>query len=271
MATPGGSSGIGETDGDPHCAPRHRPGSLSGAALYWLAARVLETRVETHRVKSIVFERPTWEGHVPGQHVDIRLTAEDGYQAQRSYSIASAPEEDHLVLTVERLPDGEVSPYLFDVVEPGDELEMRGPIGLYFVWRSVMAEPLLMIAGGSGVVPFRAMLRHRLAAGVEVPTRLLYSARTIDDVIYRDELEDRGSSDGTEVVLTLTREQPAGWGGYGRRVDRTMLEEVAWDPDRSPRIYVCGPTSFVENVASTLVDIGHHPMSIRTERFGPTG
>jgi ferredoxin-NADP reductase len=231
---------------------------------------VIETRLETQRVKSIVFECPMWEGHMPGQHVDIRLTAEDGYQAQRSYSIASAPEDDHLVLTVERLQDGEVSPYLFDVLEPGDELEMRGPIGLYFVWEAGMADPLLMIAGGSGVVPFRAMLRHRRAAGADVPTRLLYSARTLGDVIYSDELE-ASKTDGVEVLLALTREQPEGWGGYNRRVDTLILEEVAWSPEREPRMYVCGPTGFVEAVANTLVDLGHDPGSIRTERFGPTG
>jgi ferredoxin-NADP reductase len=232
---------------------------------------VIDTRLETPRVKSIVFECPMWEGHMPGQHVDIRLTAEDGYQAQRSYSIASGPEDDHLVLTVERLQDGEVSPYLFDVLEPGDELELRGPIGLYFVWEATMAEPLLMIAGGSGVVPFRAMMRHREAAGADLPTRLLYSARTIADVIYRDELDALAASDGLEVLLTLTRERPEGWAGYDRRVDPGILGEVAWDPARDPQTYVCGPTAFVEAVADTLVDLGHDPASIRTERFGPTG
>ena len=212
-----------------------------------------------------------WEGHLAGQHVDIRLTAEDGYQAQRSYSIASAPEDDHLVLTVERLQEGEVSPYLVDVIEPGDEIELRGPIGLYFVWDSEPASSLLMIAGGSGVVPFRSMLRHRQAIGSAAPARLLYSARTIDDVIYRDELEDLAGSDGVEVFFTLTREQPEGWQGYDRRVDPSILGEVAWDAGRSPRTYVCGPTGFVELVANTLVELGHHPGSIRTERFGPTG
>jgi ferredoxin-NADP reductase len=232
---------------------------------------VIETRLETQRVKTIVFECPMWEGHMPGQHVDIRLTAEDGYQAQRSYSIASAPEDDHLVLTVERLQDGEVSPYLFDVLEPGDQLEMRGPIGLYFVWEAMMGDPLLMIAGGSGVVPFRAMLRHRQAVGADAPTRLLYSARTIGDVIYRAELDGLADSEGVDVLLTLTRETPAGWEGFDRRVDPDILEEVAWGPSRRPTVYVCGPTAFVEVVANTMVDLGHPPASIRTERFGPTG
>jgi ferredoxin-NADP reductase len=148
---------------------------------------------------------------------------------------------------------------------------MRGPIGLYFVWKAEMEEPLLMVAGGSGVVPFRAMLRHRQAVGGTTPTRLLFSARTIGDVIYRDELDDLGASDDVEVFLTLTREQPAGWDGFDRRVDAEILEHVAWSPDRRPRIFVCGPTSFVERVADTLVDLGHGPESIRTERFGPTG
>ena len=237
--------------------------------LNWLEAKVVSKRDETPRVRSIVFECPMWEGHMPGQHVDIRLTAEDGYQAQRSYSIASAPEDDHLILTVERLQDGEVSPYLFDELGPGDELEMRGPIGRYFVWKSDMGGPLMMIAGGSGVVPFRAMLRHREAAGGDAPTRLLYSARTLGDVVYRDELN--GAPGGVEVSLALTREQPEGWEGFGRRIDPAILDETAWAPEDAPLIYVCGPTGFVEVVANCLVDLGHHPESIRTERFGPTG
>jgi ferredoxin-NADP reductase len=237
----------------------------------WLAAMVVAKRDETPRVRSIVFECPMWDGHMPGQHVDIRLTAEDGYQAQRSYSIASAPDDDHLVLTVERLQDGEVSPYLFDELAPGDQLEMRGPIGRYFVWEEEMAGRLLMIAGGSGVVPFRAMLRHRQAVGSDAPARLLYSARTFEDVIYREELAALDDSDGVEVSLTLTRERPADWQGYGRRIDETILAEVAWDPAGASWTYVCGPTAFVEVVANYLVDLGHDPESIRTERFGPTG
>lgn len=210
-----------------------------------------------------------WDGHMAGQHVDIRLTAEDGYQAQRSYSIASAPEDDHLVLTVERLQDGEVSPYLFDVLEPGDQLEMRGPIGMYFVWESHMGGPLLMIAGGSGVVPFRAMLRHRESAGSDVPTRLLYSVQTSRDIIYREELAT--ARHGVEVSLTLTREQTEDWSGYSRRIDAAILEEVAWAPGDGASTYVCGPTGFVETVANCLVDLGHQPETIRTERFGGTG
>jgi ferredoxin-NADP reductase len=245
---------------------------VAGAAvlgrLNWLAATVISKRDETPRVRSIVFECPMWEGHMAGQHVDIRLTAEDGYQAQRSYSIASAPEDDHLVLTVERLQDGEVSPYLFDVLEPGDQLEMRGPIGRYFVWEGHMGGPLLLIAGGSGVVPFRAMLRHRHAARAEVPTRLVYSARTLADVVYREELT---ATDGVDVRLALTREQPEGWDGYDRRIDAAILAETVWAPEDRPLTYVCGPTGFVETVANCLVDLGHDPVLVRTERFGPTG
>ena len=206
---------------------------------------------------------------MPGQHVDIRLTAEDGYQAQRSYSIASAPEDDHLVLTVERLQDGEVSPYLFDVLAPGDQLEMRGPIGRYFVWQDQMGAPLLMIAGGSGIVPFRSMLRHRDAVRSGAPARLLYSARSLVEVVYHEELA--GVSDGVEVRLALTRDQPLDWDGYGRRIDAAILAETAWAPQDRPLIYVCGPTGFVEVVANCLVDLGHDPESIKTERFGPTG
>jgi ferredoxin-NADP reductase len=248
---------------------------MAGAAvlgrLNWLAAKVSQVRPETSRVRSIFFDCPGWDGHMAGQHVDVRLTAEDGYQAQRSYSIGSAPEDDHLVLTVERLQDGEVSPYLVDVLEAGDELEMRGPIGRYFVWEESIGGPLLMIAGGSGVVPFRSMLKHRVNTRSMTKTRLLYSARTIDDVIYRDELEDFAAHDGIDVQFALTRAQPDGWSGYSRRVDREMLAEVSWAPEERPVIYVCGPTSFVETAAVALVDLGHDPALIRTERFGPTG
>jgi ferredoxin-NADP reductase len=240
-------------------------------SLDWLAATIIDARFETPRVRSLLFEPPEWTGQKAGQHVDIRLTAADGYQAQRSYSIASAPGDPRLVLTVERIEEGEVSPYLVDVAEPGDQIELRGPIGGYFVWEPSSDAPLLMVAGGSGVVPFRAMLRHRVALASRAPARLLYSARTIDDVIYRRELESLSGSDGIEVVLTLTRERPEGWSGYARRVDASMLAEVAWDPETRPLVYVCGPTGFVESVADTLVEMGHDPAAIRTERFGPTG
>ena len=227
---------------------------------------MVELLDETPRVRSIVLDPPEWPGHRAGQHVDVRLTAEDGYQAQRSYSIASAPEDEHLVLTVERLDDGEVSPYLVDELRPGDELELRGPIGGYFVWDASTGGPLLLVAGGSGVVPFRSMLRHRAAAGSDVPARLLYSSRSLDEVIYRDELE--GLAD---VRFTLTREQPEGWTGYARRIDAELLAEVAWPPEERPLVFICGPTAFVEVAAGSLVALGHDPSRIRTERFGATG
>jgi ferredoxin-NADP reductase len=239
--------------------------------LSWQLAEVSAFVDETTDVRSIVLEAPAWEGHRAGQHVDIRLTAEDGYQAQRSYSIASAPEDDELVLTVERLDHGEVSPYLVDVLRPGDQLELRGPVGGYFVWEESVGGPLLLVGGGSGVVPLRAMLRHHRAVGSTVPARLLYSARRLDDVIYRDELMRLDGEASVDVHFTLTREQPAGWEGYSRRIDRQLLEDVSWLASERPLTYVCGPTSFVETAASVLVELGHDPARIRTERFGPTG
>jgi ferredoxin-NADP reductase len=231
---------------------------------------VVELVGETHRTKSIVLDVRDWAGHRAGQHVDVRLTAEDGYQAERSYSIASAPEDPHLVLTVERLDDGEVSPYLTDVLMPGDELELRGPIGGYFVWEPSLGGPLLMVAGGSGVVPFRAMLR-RWTSGGAGEARLLYSSRSLEDVIYREELTRLAAHDGADVQLTLTREWPRDWQGHRGRVDRELLDQLAWPPSRRPLTYICGPTAFVEAVAETLVEAGHAPGQIKTERFGPTG
>jgi ferredoxin-NADP reductase len=238
--------------------------------LTWQLGRVVELVDETPRCKSLVLELPEWRGHRAGQHVDVRLTAEDGYQAQRSYSIASAPADAQLVLTVERLEDGEVSPYLTEELGPGDELELRGPIGGYFVWEPSQGGPLLMIAGGSGVVPFRAMLRHWTACERDVPARLLYSSRTLKDVIYRDELQ-RAAEEGAEVTFALTREWPADWQGHRGRIDRDLLTEVAWPPEQRPLVYVCGPTPFVAAAAEALVASGHEPSRIRTERFGPTG
>jgi ferredoxin-NADP reductase len=229
---------------------------------------VTSIRRETARAATLVFEVPGWPGHLAGQHVDVRLTSEDGYQAQRSYSIASGPEDAALELTVERLDDGEVSPYLTEVLQPGDQLELRGPIGGYFTWRAALAEPLLMVAGGSGVVPMRSMLRHRAAAGGRAPATLLLSAQHVEDVLYREEL---GALGDVEFELTLTRGAPPGWRGYSRRVDREMLAEVGPGPDVHPRVYVCGPTSFVESAADLLVELGHEPAGIHTERFGPTG
>ena len=240
--------------------------------LGWRVASVVEVRPETARVASLFLDVPGWAGHLAGQHVDLRLVAEDGYQAERSYSIASAPDGQRVELTVERLDDGEVSPYLAGEVRQGDQLELRGPIGGYFVWRPELGGPLLLVAGGSGVVPLMAMLRHRAATGSSVPTRLLYSSRTLEDVIYRDELERLAAAgDGLTVTHTLTRAQPPGWQGYARRVDAAMLREVGWEPGERPLAYVCGPTRLVEAVAGELVALGHDPLRVRTERFGPTG
>ena len=240
--------------------------------LNWLAATIAADVRETARVRTLALDVPGWPGHRAGQHVDVRLTAEDGYQAQRSYSIASAPEEATLKLTVERLADGEVSPYLVDEVTAGDVFELRGPIGGYFVWDAATAGPLLLVGGGSGVVPLAAMIRHRAAAGGGVPARLLYSSRSLEDVIYRDELDRLAArADGLEVFHTLTREQPSGWSGYARRIDADMLREVAWPAADGPLAFVCGPTRLVESVAAGLVALGYDPSRVRTERFGPTG
>lgn len=248
---------------------------MAGAALLgrlnWQLASVVELIDETARVRSIALDPPEWAGQRAGQHVDVRLTAEDGYQAQRSYSIASAPEDEHLLLTVERLDDGEVSPYLVGELRSGDELELRGPIGGYFVWEEPLGGPLLLLAGGSGIVPLRSMLRHRAAIDSTVPVRLLYSSRALDEVIYRDELVGLSTDSEVDVRFTLTREWPEGWRGYRRRIDRELLEEVAWAPHERPLVYVCGPTAFVEAAAGGLVELGHDPGRIRTERFGPTG
>ncbi|HZB24225.1 MAG TPA: ferredoxin reductase [Gaiellaceae bacterium] len=245
---------------------------MEGAAvlgrLTWRVATVRDVRPETPRAKTIVLDVPGWDGHRAGQHVDVRLTAEDGYQAQRSYSIASAPSTAALELTVERIDDGEVSPYLTAEAQTGDQLEVRGPVGGYFVWDPAPDGPVLLVAGGSGIVPLMAMVRQRAANGDAVRTRLLYSARSLDDVIYAGELARLGG-DGLDIVYTLTREQPDEWTGFARRVERTLLEEVA--PPDFALAFVCGPTPFVEAVASALVELGHDPARVRTERFGPTG
>jgi ferredoxin-NADP reductase len=232
---------------------------------------VVELVPETPRAKSILLDLPGWRGHRAGQHVDIRLTAQDGYQAQRSYSIGSAPEDELLALTVERLDDGEVSPYLTDVIESGDELELRGPIGGYFIWEASQPRPLQLIAGGSGIVPLRAMLRHWAAADRPVPARVLYSARTLDDAIYREELLGLAAYDEVDIRIALTRSWPADWAGHRGRIDRALLDAVVWPPQERPRIYVCGPTAFVEVAADLLVRSGHRPDSVKTERFGATG
>jgi ferredoxin-NADP reductase len=240
--------------------------------LSWRLADVLGTVDETPRTKTLILRVPGWRGHRPGQHVDIRLTAEDGYQVERSYSIASAPNGERVELTIEELEDGEVSSYLTEVLMNGDQLELRGPIGGYFTWEVADGGPLLLVGGGSGVVPLMAMLRSRAAAGSAIPARLLYSSRSWDEVIYREELARLDAADpALAVIHTLTRARPPEWSGYQRRIDAGMLAEVAWSPADQPLIYVCGPTPMVETVANTLVTLGHAPERIRTERFGPTG
>jgi ferredoxin-NADP reductase len=232
---------------------------------------VTATATETPRVRTLVLDADGWAGHRAGQHLDVRLTAEDGYQAERSYSIASAPGEP-LAITVERLEDGEVSPYLVDEVHEGDRFEVRGPIGGYFVWEPDDPRPVLLIGGGSGVVPLMAMIRHREAAGGTAPTRLLYSSRTLEDVIYREELDELAARmDGVEVFHTLTRSQPEGWTGYGRRIDAEILREVAWPAADGPQVFVCGSTRFVDAAADGLIALGYEPRGIKTERFGATG
>jgi ferredoxin-NADP reductase len=253
--------------------PKARP-------IAWRLAAVTDVVPETPSTRTLVLDVPGWPGHRAGQHVDVRLTAQDGYQAERSYSIASAPEDVRVALTVERLDDGEVSPYLTEELRAGDRLELRGPIGGYFVWNVAIGGPLLLVAGGSGIVPLMAMLRHRAVAlgstGADarhgVPARLLYSSRRWDEVIYREELARLAEDDPTlEVALTLTREPPQGWTGLRRRIDRMMLAEVAWPPAERPHVFVCGPTPLVEAVAAALVELGHDPAWVKTERFGPTG
>jgi ferredoxin-NADP reductase len=244
-------------------------GTAVRGRLTWQIATVTSVIDETASVRTIELQAPDWAGHRAGQHLDVRLTAEDGYRAERSYSIASAPGEP-VALTVERLEDGEVSPYLTEELRRGDELEIRGPIGGYFVWDGDdSAMPLMLVAGGSGIVPFRSVLRHRSRLGAAVPVRLLYSARSLADVIYRDELSQQAA--GVEVIYTLTRQQPPGWAGHRGRVDKSMLAEVAWPPDQEALAYVCGPTPFVETVASSLVNLGYPAQRVKTERFGGIG
>lgn len=242
-------------------------------AIEWQLATVSAVRDETPTVRSLTLGLPGWAGHRAGQHVDLRLTAEDGYSVERSYSIASEPERVHEVdITVERIPGGEVSPFLHEVVVPGDRLEVRGPIGGYFVWEAELGGSLLLIAGGSGVVPLMAMARHRARAASKVPARLLYTSRGPDEIIYREELDRLAAAgDGFSVAHALTRQQPPGWTGYARRIDEQMLAEVMEPLGSATRAFACGPTALVETVANGLVRLGLPPDRIRTERFGPTG
>lgn len=239
----------------------------------WRIATVAAVRDETPTVRTFTLQLPDWPGHRPGQHVDVRLTAQDGYSVERSYSIASEPERTGEVdLTVERIPDGEVSAYLHDVVVPGDRFEIRGPIGGYFVWEVALGGPLFLVAGGSGVVPLMAIARHRARVGSNVPTRLLFSSRNVEDIIYREELDRiAAADDGFGVIHTLTRSRPPGWTGYDRRIDDRMLAEVLEPLGSGARVYICGPTALVEVAANALVRLGLPPDRVRTERFGPSG
>jgi ferredoxin-NADP reductase len=240
--------------------------------LEWQIAMVKAIRPETPDVKTLTLALPDWTAHRPGQHYDVRLTAADGYSAQRSYSVASEPERTgEIDLTVERLADGEVSRFLAGTVAVGDRFEVRGPIGGYFVWDRSIGGPLLLVAGGSGVVPLMAMLRHRAAAGINDPARLLYSARTYEQIIYRDELERLGRADGLAISYALTRSQPPGWKGFARRIDDAMLKEVSGPLGPDALAYICGPTALVEVAADGLERVGLPAEHIRTERFGPTG
>jgi ferredoxin-NADP reductase len=237
----------------------------------WQVGTVTETVLETPRTATLRLDVPDWPGHRAGQHVDVRLTAEDGYQAQRSYSIASAPEAERLELTVVRIDDGEVSPYLTTDLDVGDQLELRGPVGGWFVWEGTDAAPVLLVGGGSGIVPLMAMLRHHAAIGSAAPVRLLYSARDLSEVIYRDELTTLADGERRSVTLTLTREHGQTWTGRRGRVGAELLAEVGWPASAVPACFVCGPTPFVEAVANALTGLGHDPARIKTERFGPTG
>lgn len=246
-------------------------GTALPGRLDWQLTEVTGKRVETPRVITLGLASDAWPGHLPGQHVDIRLTAEDGYQAQRSYSIASAPRRGHLELTVEEIPDGEVSPYIVEELRPGDRLELRGPIGGYFTWTERDGGPLLLVAGGSGVVPLMSMLRYRQEIGSAIPATLLYSSRSWEEIIYREELDHLTADGSLRVVHTLTRSQPPDWPGYRRRIDAEMLAEVIGSRGNGVLAYVCGPTSLVESVASHLVALGFAPHHVKTERFGPSG
>ena len=236
--------------------------------LNWLVATLAGTRDETATARTLVFDVPGWPGHLAGQHVDVKLTAEDGYSAQRSYSIASAPDGARLELTVQTIADGEVSPYLTEVLEPGDPLELRGPIGYWFVWRPESPAPVLLVAGGSGVVPLMAMVRAHAAAGSKVPLRLIYSVRTPADAIYAPELSERAVASALDVTYLYTRTAPPG--GRTGRISADVVAETAWTPADKPEIFICGPTGFVEAAAALLVAAGHDPAVIKTERFGPT-
>ena len=234
----------------------------------WRPGRVVEEVPATSSARILRLEVPGWPGNDAGQHVDIRLTAEDGYQAVRSYSLGSYGPAETIELAVDEVPDGEVSPYLVEDVQPGDELEVKGPLGGYFVWRTGGEALVQLIAGGSGIVPLMAMVRAATDAGEAASVRLLYSVRTAEDAIYRDELERLTVDGGVGLAWRYTRAAPDGWTGQVGRLDDDALRAVTWEPGREPIVYVCGPTGFVEHVADALVGLGHPPGRIRTERFG---
>jgi ferredoxin-NADP reductase len=236
----------------------------------WRAATVAAVRPETPAARTVVLQVPGWPGHEAGQHVDVRLTADDGYTATRSYSIASASDGETVEVTVERLDDGEVSPYLVDVAAPGDRVEVRGPVGGWFVWRAAQTEPVLLLGGGSGVVPLMAVVRRHRMAGSTAPLHLVYSVRDPDSKLYRDELAAL-AADGLSLTYVFTRRTPNGWARPAGRLDAGLLADTAFPPSEHPTSYVCGPTGFVEAVADLLVDAGHDPRRIRAERFGPSG
>jgi ferredoxin-NADP reductase len=241
--------------------------------LPWRVATIAATKPESARAKAILLDVPGWPNHLAGQHLDLRLTAEDGYQAQRSYSISSASNgKPQLEITVERVDDGEVSPFLIDELRVGDQLELRGPIGGYFTWMPGDGGPLLLVGGGSGVAPLMAILRARALVCDRTPVRLLYSARTADELLYRSELDELAEPGaGFELITTLTRGAPEGWTGEQGRIGREMLAAHGFPSEDRPCVFVCGPTPFVEGIADSLVALGHDGGRIKTERFGPTG
>ena len=244
-------------------------GRLISGPRPWLAATINATTDENATARTLAVDVPGWPGHLPGQHADVRLTAEDGYSAQRSYSIASAPEPGRLEFTVQRLDDGEVSPYLAGIAEPGDQFDLRGPIGGWFTWSPDSPRPLLLLAGGSGVVPLMSMIRAHGAAKSEVPVGLIYSVRSPADVIYAPELSERSLSSPLFSTLLYTR--AAHRGVPPGRINAAVIAASAFPPDAAPDIFVCGPSGFVEAATSLLVEAGHPPATIKTERFGPTG
>lgn len=244
------------------------PGRL-GERLRWRIGEVTGRRQESETAVTLTLDVPEWPGHVAGQHVDVRLTAEDGYSTERSYSIASASNGSSLELTVQLTPDGEVSPYLVDELMPGDQLELRGPVGGWFVWSQQQKEPILLVAGGSGLVPLMCMIRARETVGSRVPFRLLYALRTPSDLLYRSEL--RQGAPGLDTTYLFSREAPAESPRQPGRIVPDDLVKNGWSPDLEPTCYVCGPTAFVEKVAAYLVLLGHSPDRVRTERFGDSG